>query len=91
MSYASFNSVGPHANLTIMVATPRTVIDQAWYTDSGATTHMTNDASKSMHAQPYDGSDRVVISDGRSIVISQIGFSILSSLAINDVLHVPQI
>lgn len=82
---------GPHANLTTMIATPHTVIDQAWYPDSGAFTHMNNDANKLSHAQPYDGSGRVVIGDGRSLVISHVGTSVLSSLAIKDVLHVPHI
>lgn len=44
--------VGPHANLTTMVATPHTVADQAWYPNSGASAYMTNDATKLLHAQP---------------------------------------
>lgn len=65
-----YSSHDPHTNLTIMIATPHTISDKAWYLDNGAIAYMTNDASKLVHAQPYDGPGRVVIGDCRSILIS---------------------
>lgn len=91
VSYVEYSGLTSHANLATMVATPRTVVGQAWYLDSGAIAHMTNDASKLVQTQPYEGSGKVVIGDCRSISIFQIGSSNLNSLAVNDVLHVHQI
>ncbi|KAA3467544.1 Retrovirus-related Pol polyprotein from transposon TNT 1-94 [Gossypium australe] len=42
VSYAEYSGPNSHANLATMTATPRTVVDQAWYPDNGVTTHMTN-------------------------------------------------
>lgn len=95
MTYADYNGSDSNSNIITTVATPRTVTGQVWYLDSCATTRITNDASKVVQVQPYDGLGRVVIGDDRSILISQIGSSFLNfenvSLEVNDALYVPQI
>ncbi|KAL1184950.1 hypothetical protein V6Z11_A01G081500 [Gossypium hirsutum] len=39
------------------IAVPSTVVDPAWYPDSGATAHMTNDSAKLSDARLYNGGD----------------------------------
>ncbi|KAK5826471.1 hypothetical protein PVK06_021393 [Gossypium arboreum] len=43
------------------IAVPSTVFDSAWYPDSGATAHMTNDSAKLSDARLYNGGGKVVI------------------------------
>lgn len=68
--------------------------DSTWYPDSGVTAHLTNDATRLTHTQPYI-IGKVIIGDGRKILILHTGSSFLTSgsnkLLIKDLLHVPQI
>ncbi|PNX80561.1 hypothetical protein L195_g036565 [Trifolium pratense] len=45
-----------------------------WILDSGATHHITNDLDQLHLAQPYTGSDQLVVGDGSGHTISNIGF-----------------
>ncbi|KAL9226752.1 hypothetical protein vseg_002526 [Gypsophila vaccaria] len=69
----------------------------SWLVDSGATHHLTNDLSVLASHTPYDGPNDVLIGDGSSLPISNMGaFDISSSssfspLRFRNVLHVPSI
>ncbi|KAL1195980.1 Retrovirus-related Pol polyprotein from transposon RE2 [Cardamine amara subsp. amara] len=50
-----------------------------WYPDSGATAHITNSTQRLQQAQPYHGSDTVLIGDGNFLPITHIGSANLPS------------
>ena len=64
-----------------------------WYTDTGATDHITNEVDKLHITNKYNGQDRVRTAEGTGMHISHIGHSILrtphDSFNLNNVLHVP--
>ncbi|KAI0493130.1 hypothetical protein KFK09_027406 [Dendrobium nobile] len=66
-----------------------------WYLDSGASSHMTNDAENLAQSTTYSGSDGVFIGDGRNIPIAHSGTGILPTptrkLFLSNLLHVPDI
>ncbi|KAJ0572915.1 putative RNA-directed DNA polymerase [Helianthus annuus] len=65
----------------------------SWIPDSGATAHMTADASIIFDAIPYTGSEKVVVGDGKTLSVSHIGSSLLHlsdhTLLLRHVLVVP--
>uniref|UniRef100_A0A2N9HI66 Uncharacterized protein n=1 Tax=Fagus sylvatica TaxID=28930 RepID=A0A2N9HI66_FAGSY len=64
--------------------------DSDWYTDTGATAHMTNDATQLDKSNTYTGKDRVIVGNGASFPISHTDtISPTSSLTLKDVLVVP--
>ena len=64
--------------------------DSDWYTDTGATTHMTNDATQLDKSNTYTGKDRVIVGNGASFPISHTDtISPTSSLTLKDVLVMP--
>jgi len=66
-----------------------------WLLDSGATHHITSDLTNLSLHQPYTGGEDVTIADGSGLSISHTGSALLStplrSLALTDVLYVPNI
>ncbi|KAE8701309.1 hypothetical protein F3Y22_tig00110548pilonHSYRG00747 [Hibiscus syriacus] len=70
-------------------------IDSEWYTDTGATSHMTNDVAALDNSVPYTGNQRVYVGNGTSMPISCVGSisSIVAShpLPLSDVLLVPNL
>ncbi|KAH7852279.1 hypothetical protein Vadar_022705 [Vaccinium darrowii] len=56
---------------------------------------MTSSTSSLSHAQPYSGTDSIIIGNGSQLVISHIGHAVLptptKSLSLNGVLCVPSI
>jgi hypothetical protein len=68
-------------------------VDPHWYTDSGATDHITRDLDKLMMHDPYSGNDQIHASNGSSMNIAHIGNSIIPTpirdLTLNNVLHDP--
>lgn len=70
-----------------------TSTDQTWYPDSGATNHVTPDRSNLMTAAPYTGTGRVLMGNGKSIPIANVGSSSVLAgsrlLHLQNVLHVP--
>ena len=81
--------------MSAMLATPNTVADESWYLDSGATHHMTQNASTLSNSTPYNGTERVTIGNGKQIPISNVGTASLVSnsrvLSLNKVYHVPSL
>lgn len=69
--------------------------DTEWYTDIGATSHMTNDVNALDKSVPYTSNQRVVVGNGHSLSLSHIGSisSLFHShpLKISGVLFVPHI
>uniref|UniRef100_A0A2N9I9N7 CCHC-type domain-containing protein n=1 Tax=Fagus sylvatica TaxID=28930 RepID=A0A2N9I9N7_FAGSY len=53
--------------------------DSHWYTDTGATSHMTSTAGNLHSSSPYYGHDYVVVGNGTRLPISHVGNTILSS------------
>jgi hypothetical protein len=68
-------------------------VDTNWYTDSGATNHITGKFSKLSTHDKYTGRDHVHTANDTGMKISHIGHSMLhtpsSSLHLNNILHVP--
>ena len=73
------------------------IYDPLWYPDSGATAHITPDASNLSTHTTYTGKDKVIVGNGTALPISVTGNSQLQSLKpdtklrLDDILHVPLI
>ncbi|KAG8501158.1 hypothetical protein CXB51_003243 [Gossypium anomalum] len=69
--------------------------DQLWYPNSGATNHITPEASNLTTAAPYTGTSHVTMGNGESIPIANVGSStfLASSklLRLQNVLHVSSV
>ncbi|KAL5820821.1 hypothetical protein ACOSQ3_022703 [Xanthoceras sorbifolium] len=88
------NGVYPNA----FVAAPSTVMDPAWYVDSGATNHITYDLGNMSIKSDYKGLDCLTVGNGAQIPIAHVGASVINShthpqvpLLLNNILHVPSI
>jgi hypothetical protein len=68
-------------------------VDQAWYTDSRSTDHITRELDQLMMHDPYTGTDQIHAANGSGMAITQIGTSLIPTsdrdLVLNNVLHVP--
>jgi hypothetical protein len=68
--------------------------DNSWYTDSGATDHVTCDLEKLAIQDNYTGNDQIHTVSGSCMKINHIGHSIIHTpccqLQLNNILHVPQ-
>ena len=70
--------------------------DSSWYVDSGATNHITSSLNNLSLHSPYNGTDKVVAGNGKTLPISNVGLSQMlthttpiSVLSLLNVLHVP--
>lgn len=74
---------------------PSSVTDPAWYPDSGATNHVTNDLQNINVRGEYGGVGQIVVGNGKGLSIKHIGDSILPCfphpLCLRNMLHVPAI
>jgi histone deacetylase 1/2 len=68
-------------------------VDTNWYTDTGATDHITSELDKLVIHDKYNGSDQIRTASGAGMNINRIGNAIVSmpncNLQLNNVLHVP--
>jgi hypothetical protein len=68
-------------------------VDNSWYTDSGATDHITDDLDKLKMHYTYGCHDQIHAANDSGMNITYIGTSIIPTpiltLALNNVLHVP--
>jgi hypothetical protein len=68
-------------------------VDTNWYSDTGATHHITGELHNLTMRDTYRGNDRVNTSSGQGMSISHVGNSIIRSPAQNfhlrNILHVP--
>lgn len=89
---ASYNEDPPSAALA---ATSSYKIDPNWYSDTGATDHITSDLDRLALRERYHGGEQVQVGNGAGLPILHIGHSSINtatrSLALRNVLHVPQI
>ena len=84
------------SNMQALLATPTHAPDPNWYSDSGATHHLTFDlANLNVRADEYHGLDQIHVGNGTGLPIKHIGSTQFStptaSFLLNNVLHVPQI
>ena len=83
-------------NLQAFVATPQTSPDPNWYTDTGATHHITSDfGNVNMRSEEYHGPEQIREGNGKGLSIHHIGDTLLcipsSTFLLHNVLHVPKI
>ena len=68
--------------------------DAPWYTDTGATDHITGELNKLAIHERYSGKDRVHTANGSGMPIAHIGSSKIHTshkpLFLNNVLHIPR-
>jgi hypothetical protein len=66
--------------------------DRLWYTNSGATDHITGDLDKVTTHEPYTSNDKINAANGSGMGITCLGFSIIPTpsrpLSLHNVLHV---
>jgi histone deacetylase 1/2 len=83
---------GPRGDKGVLVAFYG--VDTNWYTNTGATDHITGELNKLSTHDKYQGWDHVHTASGNGMHISHIGHSVLrtphSSLHLNNILHIPQ-
>lgn len=75
----------------VQAATSSTVMDPAWYLDSGATYHVTPDIRKLHIAEEYTGDDKIRVGNGNHLSISHVGFNSLHGLRLPSILDVPNL
>jgi hypothetical protein len=67
--------------------------ENQWYTDSGATDHITGDLDQLIMHEPYHDNNQIHVVNGSCISITRIGNSIIPTpsrhLVLNNVLHFP--
>jgi hypothetical protein len=71
-------------------------VDPNWYSDTGATDHITSDLDHLSFHERYHGNDNVQVGNGAGLRIEHIGHSSINTstsknLALRNVLHVPHI
>jgi transposase InsO family protein len=84
------------SNMQALLATLTHAPDPNWYSDSGATHHLTSDlANLNVCADEYHGPNQIRVGNGTSLPMKHIGSTQFStptaSFLLNNVLHVPQI
>lgn len=86
-----------HTNASAYFTAPETTGDLEWYTDSGATNHITNNLNNLSLKDDYLGCDKLTVRNGDNMPITHIDKSIISTfvpnrkLLLNKMLHVPKI
>lgn len=95
----------PQPRPAIAYAPPRAFMANApstscafWYPDSGASYHVTNDASNIQQVTPFEGHEQIYLGNGQHLIIHSAGSSQLISqdyphtpLTLKNLLHVPSI
>ena len=68
----------PHYN-SAYIATPESVVDPAWYIDSGATNHITSNLNNLSIRSAYRGNEKLVVGNKHMLFISNIGNTTINS------------
>jgi hypothetical protein len=88
----SFQDEHPSAALA---STRSYKVDPNWYSDIGATDHITSDLDRLVVRDQYQGNDMVQVGNGAGLKIMHVGSCSINTdtrpLALNNVLHVPKI
>ena len=78
-----------------MAATSSYKIDPNWYSDTGATDHITSDLDRLAVRERYHGGEQVQVGNGAGLQIMHVGHSSINTaarpLALRNILHVPDI
>jgi hypothetical protein len=78
-----------------LAATSSSKVDPNWYNETGATDHITSDLDRLALHEQYHGGDSVQVGNGAGLQILNTGSCSISTntppLALNNVLHVPEI
>lgn len=89
------NIRGPLSKPQSNYASPSTIVDPAWYFDSGASHHVTPDLANLSINSEYNGDDQLVVGNGIPLNISHIGSKVLSaspkSVKLSNILVVPKL
>ncbi|XP_019158437.1 PREDICTED: uncharacterized protein LOC109155159 [Ipomoea nil] len=92
--YRRYDQAPPQAHVAVSGEDGGTVAD-GWFPDTGATSHATPDATMMAHSDSYTGGDVLRVGNESGLDISSIGSasinSVSGSLALNDILHVPNL
>lgn len=86
----NFQPADPH--VVNNISTLRENFDQVWYTDKGATDHITGKLDKLTMREQYSGKDQVHTASGFGMIISHVGQSLIHTTRnalLKNVLHVP--
>ncbi|KAJ0962959.1 hypothetical protein J5N97_028081 [Dioscorea zingiberensis] len=82
-------------HLAALATTPSYPIDPNWYTDTGATDHITSDLDRLTTRERYTGFDQVQVASGSGLSITHVGHYKIhtptQSLLLKNVLCVPHI
>lgn len=83
----------PTKKLAAMAASPSQA-NSTWYTDSGASNHITTDMANLAIQEEYNGSDKVAVGNGSGLCITHSGSSSVvlsnSKFKLNNILHCPK-
>lgn len=90
------NTQRPQGQISAMMASYDPSYDPSWYTDSGASNHLTPDAQNLMTKSEYNGQEMVYVGNDTGLTINSFGQSFLkdsqsNSLILQNLLHVPNI
>ncbi|RVW13483.1 Retrovirus-related Pol polyprotein from transposon TNT 1-94 [Vitis vinifera] len=92
---SSTSQIGLTPPAQAMMAAPSSASMDSWFLDSGATHHLSHTAANIHNGTPYNGTDSVMVGNGKSLPITQVGHSFLHTPAkpfvLHNVLHVPQL
>jgi hypothetical protein len=70
-------------------------VDTNWYTNTGATNHITGSLKKLMIRDQYQGKDKIHTANGEGMHISHIGHSSIQTpnheIHLKNILHVPSV
>jgi hypothetical protein len=87
----SYNEDPPSAAM----ATTSSKVDADWYTDTGATDHITSDLDLLTFRERYHGNDQVQVGNDSGLRIMHTGHSSINTvdrpLVLHNILHVPEI
>lgn len=88
----TYQDDNPSANLA---ATSNYKVDTNWFSDTGATDHITSDLDRLAIRERYNGGDQVQVGNGAGLNISHTGHSSIDTvdrpLVLRNILHVPAI
>lgn len=93
---ANTNPAASTNHMVAMVLSPETGNEAAWFADSGASNHVTNELANLNLASEFQGNNRLQVGNGTGLMISHIGNSHFKNSAsfprsfiLKNLLHVP--
>lgn len=88
----SYQGRNPPSQLAAMAASSYSLPDQTWFADSGATNHIANDVRNLSVHSDYQGTDKVIVGNGKGLKILQSSSSLVqtsnSRFQLHNILHV---